>query len=144
MKKQFTLALVALATLCALTGCGNRKETADNHNAGTSVTTPNGSSSTTNPNGSHSVTGDMENGIADTGEAIRDGMDDMGDAITGDRYNNGATSNGGTAGGSTSNGGASSHNGTASSGVPYDTMLNNGTVHDTDGILTDGENSRSR
>ena len=134
MKKQFTLALVALAALCALTGCGNRKETADNHNADTSVTAPNGSTSTTNPNGSHSVMDDVENGIADTGDAIRDSVNDVGDAITGN--NNGTTSNGNTGNGNTGNG--------ATSGVPYDEMLNNGTVHDTDGVLTDGENARTR
>lgn len=135
MKKQFTLALVALAALCALTGCGNRKETADNNGANSSVTAPNGS--TSNPNGSHSVMDDVENGIADTGNAIQDGMNNVGDALTGDNYGNGTTSNGTTQNGSTSNG-------ADTSGVPYDEMLDNGAVHDSDGVLTDGENARSR
>ena len=127
MKKQFTLALVALAALCALTGCGNRGNNAD------STTPNNGSASVTTPDGSTSgngLAGDVENGLDDAGNAIGNGLNDVGEAITG---NNGATSG-------TNNG---TNNGTVSSGVPYDQMLDNGRVHDSDGFLTDGENSRS-
>ena len=135
MKKQFTLALVALAALCALTGCGHRGNNADS-------TTPNsGSASVTTPDGSTSgngLAGDVENGLDDAGNAIGNGLNDVGEAITG---NNGATSgtNNGTNNGATSG----TNNGTVSSGVPYDQMLDNGRVHDSDGFLTDGENSRS-
>lgn len=123
MKKQFTLALVALAALCALTGCGNRGNNANNttpNNGSASVTTPDGSTS------GNGLVGDVENGLNDAGNAIGNGLNDVGDAITG---NNGATSG--------------TNNGTVSSGVPYDQMLDNGRVHDSDGFLTDGENSRS-
>ena len=147
MKKQFTLALVALAALCALTGCGNRGNNADNttpNNGSASVTTPDGSTS------GNGLAGDVENGLDDAGNAIGNGLNDVGEAITGNNgatsgTNNGATSgtnNGATSG--TNNGAASgTNNGTVSSGVPYDQMLDNGRVHDSDGFLTDGENSRS-
>lgn len=126
MKNQWTLGLVALALVCALTGCGSRKEPANNNN-----TTNNGSASVTTPdngNGNHSVMDDVENGIADTGEAIGNGMDNVGDALTGGNHNNNT----------------SAQNDAAKSGVTYDEMLNNGNVHDTDGVLTDGENAASK
>ncbi|MDD5932538.1 MAG: hypothetical protein PUC45_08860 [Oscillospiraceae bacterium] len=132
MKKHFTLVLLTLALLCALTGCGGRKEPAGNNaNGDTTVTNPD------NSNGGNGLVGDVENGVNDVGDAIMSGADRVEDGLTGDNTANGNTNgtvNGGTSG--TTNG--------ATSGVPYDEMMRNARVHDGDGILTDGENAVSR
>ena len=112
MKKNVTATLLALALLCALTtGCGSRNDQGSN-GGNTTVTTP------SENNGSGGNGGNGGNG---GGSSIMDdveqGLEDAGDALTG------------------------SDGGNVQSGVPYDELLDDGRVHDTDGNLGDGENS---
>ena len=63
------------------------------------------------------TTPDKNNGIMDD---VEQGLENAGDALTGNNGNNGVQN-----------------------GVPYDELLNDGRVHDTDGNLNDGENPSS-
>ena len=121
MKKNVTATLLALALLCALTtGCGSRNDQGSN-GGNTTVTTP------SENNGSGGNGGNGGNG---GGSSIMDdveqGLEDAGDALTGNNGSHGANNGNG-----------------AQSGVPYDELLDDGRVHDTDGNLNDGENSSS-
>lgn len=115
MKKNVTATLLALALLCALTtGCGSRNDQGGN-GGNTSVTTPGENNGGSGSNGGSSIMDDVEQGL-----------EDAGDALTGNNGSHGANNGNG-----------------AQSGVPYDELLDDGRVHDTDGNLNDGENSSS-
>jgi hypothetical protein len=70
-----------------------------------------------NNGGNTTVTTPGENNGNSIMDDVEQGLEDAGDALTG---NNG---------------------GNVQSGVPYDELLDDGRVHDTDGNLNDGENS---
>ena len=72
-----------------------------------------------NNGGNTTVTTPGENNGNSIMDDVEQGLEDAGDALTGN------------------NGGNSSVQG----GVPYDELLDDGRVHDTDGNLNDGENS---
>lgn len=114
MKQTLTALLLALTMLLGLTGCTSKKD--------------NGTKDDTLGNNTLQNDGSMNNN---------------------GNTNNG-TANGGTNGGTDSDTNNSTNNGTARSGNDgfmgsrsYDQMLRDGRVHDTDGDLTDGENSVS-
>ena len=120
MKKNVTATLLALALLCALTtGCGSRNDQGGN-GGNTSVTTP------SENNGGSVSNGSVSNGSSSIMDDVEQGLEDAGDALTGNNGSHGANNGNG-----------------AQSGVPYDELLDDGRVHDTDGNLNDGENSSS-
>nr|WP_326185074.1 hypothetical protein [uncultured Oscillibacter sp.] len=130
MKRSLTLLLASLLLAFSLAACGGDNKQDTNQN-GSAVT----SSDNANGNGTDNATDDRtdSNGTnggslaEDAGNAVTDGIDDVGDALTGDNAQNG------TANKTRSTGGAT-----------YGQMLRNGRVHDRDGDLTDGENSVTR
>ena len=71
----------------------------------------------TNNGGNTTVTTPGENNGNSIMDDVEQGLEDAGDALTG------------------------SDGGNVQSGVPYDELLDDGRVHDTDGNLGDGENS---
>lgn len=120
MKKNVTATLLALALLCTLTtGCGSRNDQGGN-GGNTSVTTP------SENNGGSVSNGSGSNGGSSIMDDVEQGLEDAGDALTGNNGSHGANNGNG-----------------AQSGVPYDELLDDGRVHDTDGNLNDGENSSS-
>ena len=138
MKRNMTIALLVLtAILCVVaTGCGSRKN----------QTTANDTMNGTTSNGTHSSSSagqdfhnageDIRDTVDSAGSAIGNTVEGVGDAITGNNHN-GTTTNGTTNTGTTSN-----HY--ASSGVPYDQLLDDGRVTDTDGNLNNDTAARNR
>ena len=129
MRRTLTALLLALALVLGLSGCTAKKNNQNDKDH--SGTTQNG---TTN-NGANSNTGNgTVNGGTNSGDA-----------------NNG-TANNNTRSRSYNSYAQPGVNGPTSSdsvddllrGRSYEEMLRNGRVHDTDGILTDGENSVSQ
>jgi ABC-type oligopeptide transport system substrate-binding subunit len=134
MKRSLTLLLTLALLVCSLTACGGNNdqqdrnddtvmggETADNNMTADNGMTNNGATAnngTTNDSTTDNGTGD--NLLDDAGNAIRNGVDDVEDTLTGD---NNTTSR------------------SATGGISYRQMLENARVHDTDGDLTDHENA---
>lgn len=139
MKRSLTLLLVSLLLVFSLTACGRDKNQQDTNQNGSAVTNSDNASGNTNDaltddrndsntangNGSGSLAQDAGNAVTDGIDDVKNGIEDVGDAITGDNVQNGtANKTRNTTGGAT-----------------YGQMLQNGRVHDRDGNLTDGENS---
>ena len=131
MKQTITALLLALALVLGLSGCTARKDNqSDKDNNGT---TQNGT---------------MNNG---TNNGTMNGGTNSGDAGNG-TMNNGTANNNNAASRSYNSYAQPGVNGPTSSdsvndllrGRSYEEMLRNGRVHDTDGFLTDGENSVSQ
>ena len=130
MKQTITALLLALALVLGLSGCTARKDNQSDKDS--SGTTQNGT---------------MNNGAnnGNTNNGTQNGGTNSGDA------NNG-TANNNTRSRSYNSYAQPGVNGPTSSdsvddllrGRSYEEMLRNGRVHDTDGILTDGENSVSQ
>ena len=131
MKRSFMILLASMLLVFSLTACGRN----DSNNAQTSDDPP-----TTNQEAN-------TNGQSNGGQSNSGTQDD---AIMGDGSQNDQN---GTSGGQNDGPGAQEdsmmNESTPGStedqnvGVSYEQMLRNGRVHDTDGILTDGENSHS-
>ena len=114
MKRSFMILLASMLLVFSLTACGRR-----DNNAQTS----------TNPPAANQET---VNGTQNNGPANRE------DALTGDNNQNNTTG--------IENGTLNESANTAAdsrAGVSYEQMLRNGRVHDTDGLLNDGENAVS-
>ena len=129
MKQTITALLLALALMLGLSGCTSKKNSGNNGDTPSNSTTQNG---TTN-------NGNTNNGTMNGGT-------NSGDGNTTQPGNNSRLYNGyGSYAQPGSNGSTSSDSfDDFMAGRSYDEMLRNGRVHDTDGILTDGENSVSR
>ena len=131
MKQTITALLLALALVLGLSGCTARKDNqSDKDNNGT---TQNGTNNGNTNNGT-------QNGGTNSGDAGNGTM------------NNGTANNNNAASRSYNSYAQPGVNGPTSSdsvndllrGRSYEEMLRNGRVHDTDGFLTDGENSVSQ
>ena len=143
MKRSLTLLAVSLLLVCSLTACGGNGKQQDNNanqngsavtgsdnaagnngNAANNGNTANNGENNTNGNRDDSLMEDVGDAITDGANDVRDGIDDVGDALTGNNAKNGiANRTSGTTGGTT-----------------YEQMLRNARVHDRDGDLTDWEN----
>ena len=131
MKQTITALLLALALVLGLSGCTARKD--NQSDKGNNGTTQNGT---------------MNNG---TNNGTMNGGTNSGDAGNG-TMNNGTANNNNAASRSYNSYAQPGVNGPTSSdsvndllrGRSYEEMLRNGRVHDTDGFLTDGENSVSQ
>ena len=125
MKQTITALLLALTMLFSLTGC-TRKDNVNNSTTGNGTTsTPNSGTNNNTGNNGSSNEGNTNNGTMNGGT------------------NNGTDNNSSINGGSNS---ADSHSRSSGSddlfgGRSYDQMLRDGRVRDSDGFLTDGENS---
>lgn len=141
MKRSLTLLLASLLLVCSLAACGSDKkqDTNQNDSAVTNSGNANEDKNDTmtddrtdtngdNGTGTGSLAQDAGDAVTDGIDDVKDGMEDVGDALTGDNTQNGAAAN-------------KTH---STGGVTYGQMLRNGRVHDTDGDLTDGENSVTR
>lgn len=122
MNKMFALLLATLMATFALTGCGNDKDNGTASRAMDNGVTDNGAIDD----------GVMDNGM--TGTDLAPVTPDPSDSL----MNEGALNADGTVNNRTVNNGTAN---TAVRGATYEQMLRNGTVHDTDGILTDHENA---
>lgn len=140
MRRRFALLLVSGLLAFTLAGCGgDDKDTGTQDGTGDMVTDENndallgddnadrhqddgtsdsGNDNQTDTNGD-GILDDLDNGMDDLGNDLENGMNDLGNDLEQgmDNLENSATS--------------------------YDQMVRNGKVHDTDGILTDGENAHS-
>ena len=136
MKQTITALLLALALVLGLSGCTARKD--NQSDKGNNGTTQNGT---------------MNNGAnnGNTNNGTQNGGTNSGDAGNG-TMNNGTANNNNAASRSYNSYAQPGVNGPTSSdsvndllrGRSYEEMLRNGRVHDTDGFLTDGENSVSQ
>ena len=121
MKRRFTISLLVLtAIVCVVaTGCGSRKEdnTSGNNAGSTTQGTMNNGSSSSGNGASGSIMGEAGQDLEHAGDAIMDGVENAGDAITGN------------------NGSSSGNNNGSTSGVPYNDLLDDGKVTDRDGNL---------
>lgn len=137
MKRSVTLLLAALLSVSLLTACGRDDKREDTTND--AVT-----------DGMEDLKDDVQDGVHDVEDAITDGTEDAKDALTGgdDGTRNDVTD--GAQDGLTGN--TDTQNGTADTrqthedeallkGASYEQMLRNARVHDTDGDLTDRENT---
>jgi len=129
MKRSFVILLASMLLVFSLTACGRN----DNSNAHTSDDPPTTSQDAdTNGQESQNSQNDalMGGGTGTPGDSMGDSMDDS------------SQSNQDSA---TNQDGSPAGNETAGSdvGVSYEQMLRNGRVHDTDGLLRDGENATS-
>lgn len=130
--KKLALMLAAVMLTASLTACGctDRNAGSNGSNSG-SGTTQNESGSSSDSKGNSSDGGArsrMGDGMNDMGNGIRNAADDMGDAM--DDLFGGRGANPNTTG-----------NNAKPDGLQR--MISNAHVHDQDGVLTDGENSRS-
>ena len=164
--KRAAIFVVAAAMVLSLAACGNRDNKNQNGNNGSSnsgmVGNNNGSNSGSNhDNGANNNMGGNNNGSANNGGLT--GNNGIGN--NGSSLNNGSANNSGTANNSGSGRSVGDDLRRAADGVgdaaedlwydgrravddlthstsSFQRMLDNARVHDTDGILTDGENSR--
>ena len=133
MKQTITALLLALALVLGLSGCTARKDNqSDKDNSGT---TQNG---TMNNGAQNGTNGNTNNGTMNGGT-------NSGDANNGTANNNARSRSYNSYAQPGVNGPTSSDSvDDLLRGRSYEEMLRNGRVHDTDGILTDGENSVSQ
>ena len=166
--KKAALVAAALAMVLSLAACGNRDNNTVNDPANGNGTTQNGDSGTnsgTNANGNGTAT----NNGSSTGSGMGTGSDVGAGAGTGTAAGNGTGTGTGSTAGTGGNAAASRSTvgndlrraaddvGDAVTGLVEDgrsavargtsttsfqRMLDNARVHDVDGVLTDGENSR--
>ena len=144
MKRTITALLLTLTMLLGLSGCTSKKDDS-NTNVPDNHTTQNGSTTDNYaPNNGVPNNGNTNNGT-------QNGGTNSGDAGNG-TMNNGTANNNNAASRSYNSYAQPGVNGPTSSdsvndllrGRSYEEMLRNGRVHDTDGFLTDGENSVSQ
>lgn len=163
--KRFAMLIAVLALVMSLAACGCTDKNAPNsgttQNGGSSGTTQNGGNSgnhgssitgqpgmngsgngMTGNNGNAMNGGGMNNGTNGGGiiGGMEDAVDNVGDAVD-DLIggNNGGMNNSGV-----NNAPAGNHttgNNTGANATSFQQMISNARVHDTDGVLTDGENS---
>lgn len=157
--KKLAIMLVTALLAASLVACGCTDRNAVNNgtsgNGGTGTTQNGGTrpgantgTNTNNGGANNNMNGsNTNNGI---GNNLENAVDDMGDAVDdllgGDNanHNNGANSNNNHANNGTVNNGTgnnSMNSGANTNPTGFRKMIENGRVHDTDGILTDGENS---
>lgn len=134
MKRTITALLLALALVLGLSGCTAKKNDQNdkNHSGTTQNSTMNNGANSNTGNGTvngGTNSGDSNNGTANNGTADNNARSRS--------YNSYAQPgvNGPTSSDSVNE---------LMHGRSYEEMLRNGRVHDTDGILTDGENSVSQ
>ena len=125
MRQTLTALLLALTLVLCLTGCTRK----DNSSSGTADngTTNNGTTNGTNE------------GTTNTG--TMNGGTNSGDGSTGNGTDSSARSHYDTYARPGSNGATGSDSYDMLPGRSYEQMLRDGRVHDSDGFLTDGENS---
>lgn len=166
--KKAALIAAALAMVLSLAACGNRdNNTSGSTPNGSSVTDPNGSGSingnnNSNVNGTGTGTGTGNNTGTGTGTVAGTGTGNGTGTVTGTGTGTGTGTNTGTGAAGRSRVGsdlrrAADNVGDAVTGLvddgrsaltrstsatTFERMLDNARVHDTDGVLTDGENSR--
>lgn len=128
MKRAGILA-AALAMTVSLTACGNRNNSMTGSRDG--YGTDNGYNSAYNADNYNSG---YDNPVTDSGSMAGDNL--YGNGTYGNTYGNSAT---GTYGSTVTGSENRSTNSTS-----FQQMLENARVHDTDGVLTDGENARTR
>ena len=127
MRRRFALLLISGLLAFTLAGCGgDDKDTGTTDGTDDMVTDQNDSPGTDGSGEDHRTDGDgdgvmddLEDGMNDLGNDLENGMNDLGNDLK--------------------DGMSDLEN----SGASYDQMVRNGSVHDTDGILTDGENAHT-
>ena len=150
MKSKFLPLLLTLGLLCAVTGCGRDNTVPDNNGTGNGVVNDNtvqGEDPILGGNADNGVNNGTANGNGTTnGNMADNGTVNGNDTVNGNGTVNGGLNNDGTGPNSTTANGTA-NNGAGATGrsvirpTGYDQMLRNARVHDTDGILTDGENA---
>ena len=130
MKQTLTALLLALTMLFSLTGCTRKDDPNDSMNNG-------GNSGTTN-------NGTVNNGVGNNG-TVNDGNTNNGTMNGGTNTGDNSSAANNDTGSNNSTGSRSRSSGSDDlfGGRSYDQMLRDGQVHDSDGFLADGENSRS-
>ena len=140
MRRRFALLLISGLLAFTLAGCGgDDKDTGTTNGTDDMVTDQNDSpllgedesdriqdDGTDGSGEDHRTDGDgdgvmddLEDGMNDLGNDLENGMNDLGNDLK------------------------DGMNDLENSGASYDQMVRNGSVHDTDGILTDGENAHT-
>ena len=153
MKRLALFALTAVM-LFSLAACGcQASDTRPGTNGGTtnSGTSNNGGTANNSGTGNNGTGSGANNGTANNrpgtatrpggnsiGDDLEDAVDDVGDAV-GDMFD-GEDGIGGSMNGGAANNGTATDDAVNPTG--FQRMLDNARVHDVDGILTDGENSR--
>ena len=138
MKSKFLPLLLTLGLLCAVTGCGRDNTAPDNNGTGNGVVNDN-----TVQGEDPILGGNTDNGVNNgttNGNGTNNGTVTDNGTVNGGLNNDGTGPNGTTANG-TANNGAGATGRSVIRPASYDQMLRNARVHDTDGILTDGENA---
>ena len=125
MRQTLTALLLALTLALCLTGCTRK----DNSSSGTA---DNGTTNNGTTNGTNEGT---------TNNGTMNGGTNSGDGSTGNGTDSSARSHYGTYARPGSNGADGSDSYDLLPGRSYEQMLRDGRVHDSDGFLTDGENS---
>ena len=144
MKRSLTLLLASLLLVFTLTACGrgNQQDTANQNGQNNGAVTENGANDNNGAildngpadqngangnNNGNSLAGDVEDTVRDGVNEVGRGIEDVGDAITGNDVNRTE--------------GTTNQTGSTLGGATYEQMLRNARVRDTDGILTDYENT---
>lgn len=140
MKSKFLPLLLALGLLCAVTGCGRDNTVPDNNGTGNGVMNDNTVQGEDPILGGNADNGTANGNGTNNGTVADNGTVNENDTVNGGLNNDGTGPNGTTANG-TANNGAGATGRSVIRPASYDQMLRNARVHDTDGILTDGENA---
>ena len=153
--KRLAMMIAAFALIMSLAACGCTDKNASNAGTHGNGTTQNGGSGTTQNSGSQNTNrpgtnnnanngsniigeNDMSGGVTNNGgigNNIENAVDDMGDAV-GDLFDGNHTQN------NTANNNHANNTTNTANPTRFQQMISNARVHDTDGVLTDGENSR--
>ena len=127
MKRTITALLLALVLLLGLSGCTSKKDNgSSNDTPGNNTTQNGGNTDNYNPDSGMSNDGNTNNGTQNGGTNS-----------DGNNSNNGTTNN------PAARNYGTSENDSFMGSRSYEQMLRDGRIHDTDGDLTDGENSVS-
>jgi len=147
--KKLAIFCAAAVLVMSLVACGCQADRPTGNTPGSGTTNSGTNNGTTNNGTTNSGTNNRPgsnagNNMQGPMDDFGDAMDDMGNAVEDmlPGTNNSGTANNGTTNGGAANNGTGNNTANGVNPTGFQRMLENARVHDSDGDLTDGENSQ--